>query len=306
MQRVEGMRPGRPEDLDRLAELWREEVRQGRMDRVPGGAWLESLMRGLDWEARTRVVERDGRLEAALLVFDRVIGGAAIARLEFAGDPAHTAGMLGWGVALGRAAGARAAQVWRPRGDSPVLPELGFRVVRPFWRMDRPGLEDVPEPPLPSGYRLVTDHDSTVPIATWTGAFNESFADHWQHANQEVEEFERRRARSDFTPGLQVLALAGDGTPAAIVIGSVETYHEDPRPQPVGLVQTVGTIPAHRRRGLALSLTADVVRRLRAAGARSASLYVDGKNPTRAFDVYRKLGFEVVYEFEIWEVALAA
>jgi ribosomal protein S18 acetylase RimI-like enzyme len=153
---------------------------------------------------------------------------------------------------------------------------------------------------------VVTDHDSTVPIATWAGAFNESFADHWQHGNKEVEEFERRRERPDFIPGLQVLAQAGDGTAAAIVIGSLETYDEDPRPQPVGIVQTVGTIPAHRRQGLALSLTAEVVRRLRAAGARSASLYVDGMNPTRAFDVYRKLGFEVAYEFEIWEVALAA
>jgi ribosomal protein S18 acetylase RimI-like enzyme len=41
--------------------------------------------------------------------------------------------------------------------------------------------------------------------------------------------------------------------------------------------------------------------RLRAAGASEASLYVDGLSQTRAFDVYRKLGFELAFEAEVWE-----
>jgi ribosomal protein S18 acetylase RimI-like enzyme len=69
----------------------------------------------------------------------------------------------------------------------------------------------------------------------------------------------------------------------------------------VGLISSVGTLPAHRRHGLARWLVAEVMRRLRAAGARSASLYVDGMNPTRAFEIYRKLGFEVAFEAEVWE-----
>ena len=32
-----------------------------------------------------------------------------------------------------------------------------------------------------------------------------------------------------------------------------------------------------------------------------ASLYVDGLNPTRAYDAYRKLGFELAFETEVWE-----
>ena len=48
-------------------------------------------------------------------------------------------------------------------------------------------------------------------------------------------------------------------------------------------------------------LVAEVLRRLRAAGARHASLYVDGLSPMKAYDVYRKLGFEVVSEAEVWE-----
>jgi len=41
--------------------------------------------------------------------------------------------------------------------------------------------------------------------------------------------------------------------------------------------------------------------RLRAAGARHASLYVDGWNETRAHDAYHKLGFELAFQAEVWE-----
>ena len=94
---------------------------------------------------------------------------------------------------------------------------------------------------------------------------------------------------------------AADRSPVAITLGEVEDYGADPRPQPVGLISSVGTVPEHRRRGLAGWLVAEVLRRLHDAGARHASLYVDGLSPMRAYDVYRKLGFEVGSEAEVWE-----
>jgi ribosomal protein S18 acetylase RimI-like enzyme len=87
----------------------------------------------------------------------------------------------------------------------------------------------------------------------------------------------------------------------AVTFGEVEVYEDDPRPQPVGLISSVGTLPEHRRKGLASWLVTEVMGRLRRAGAQSASLYVDGLNATRAFDLYRKLGFEVAFEAEVWE-----
>jgi ribosomal protein S18 acetylase RimI-like enzyme len=44
--------------------------------------------------------------------------------------------------------------------------------------------------------------------------------------------------------------------------------------------------------------------RLHSAGASNASLYVDGRSQTRAFDVYRKLGFELAFEAEVWEAVI--
>jgi ribosomal protein S18 acetylase RimI-like enzyme len=94
---------------------------------------------------------------------------------------------------------------------------------------------------------------------------------------------------------------AGSSEPAAVTLCQLETYGEDRRPQPVGLVSSVGTVPEHRRRGLATWLVAESLLRLENAGARVASLYVDGLNETRAFDAYRKLGFELAFETEVWE-----
>src|SRR5207248_6973411 len=87
----------------------------------------------------------------------------------------------------------------------------------------------------------------------------------------------------DRPPQLSLMAIVeADSSPAAITLGEVEDYGADPRPQPVGLVSSVGTMPEHRRRGLAGWLVAEVLRRLRAAGARHASLYVDGMSPMRS------------------------
>ena len=102
-------------------------------------------------------------------------------------------------------------------------------------------------------------------------------------------------------PELAVLAVADGGEIAALTLGQIESYAADARAQPVGIVGSVGTIPGHRRRGLARWLVADHLVRLRESGARTASLYVDGLNATGAPRLYRDLGFEVAFESEVWE-----
>ena len=67
------------------------------------------------------------------------------------------------------------------------------------------------------------------------------------------------------------------------------------------MVEIVGTLVEHRRRGLGYMLTAEALRRLARRGAASASLFVDGLNPTHAYDIYRRLGFRVAFEYEVFE-----
>jgi ribosomal protein S18 acetylase RimI-like enzyme len=280
-----------------LRALWADEVRRRGRDCIPSDAVVKRLMAGFDWGARSRVIVGKAGMRAAALVLDQPGRSGSVARLETAAqDEADRLRLIRWGIGLSRAVGARVVQVWRPMGAGRALSELGLALVRPFWRMDRAGLEDVPEVPLPAGYRLSPDVDRHTAALV----FNRSFAEHWRFQPLDPDNL----PPVDRPQDLNLLAVSRDGRPAAVVWGDLEVHDPDSRPQPVGVVEVVGTLPEHRRRGLALALTAEVVRRLARHGARCASLYVDGLNPNRAYDMYRRLGFVPAYQYEVFEASL--
>ena len=290
------MRPGRLQDLPGLRSLWAHEaVNRGR-DCVPSEAMIARLMTSFDWEARSRVIEDGPRLRAAVLVLDHASRGPTVVRVEAAArDDTDRLRLIRWGIGFSRAAGASVVQVWRPIGHRRDMEGLSLSFVRPFWRMDRRDLRDVPDLALPAGYRLA----GSVERRTAVDVFNRSFADHWRF--QPLDPYNQPAV--DRPRELELLAETRDGRPAAIVWCSVDSYDPDSRPQPVGLVEVVGTLPDHRRRGLAHVLTAEALRRLGRRGAASASLYVDALNPTHAYDIYRRLGFAVAFEYEVFEAS---
>lgn len=289
------MRPGRPEDLGAIAELFRHEVEVGRQDSAPSEARSRARLARFDWSGKSRVIEVDGTVEGAVLVVARPSPDGLLADVYAAGRGRSYADAVEWGVLFARAAGAAFihTMVGKDRGDG--LERFGLRPVRPWWRMDRSLIGEMPDVTPSPGYVLAEAPD--VAPGTWAEMFNRSFADHWRFAPRGEIEIVGGKA-----PALCLLAVTADERePAAITLGETEEFSGDKRPQPVGIISSVGTVPEHRRRGLAGWLVAEEMRRLRDAGARHASLYVDGLNPMRAYDVYRKLGFKVVYEAEVWE-----
>lgn len=292
------MRPGRPHDLPGVLELWRDEVRAGRRDCVPGDVHLRRLMAGFDWEARSRILEGPrGVLDGAVLVSNRATPLGTIAAVEASAAhdrPELLDDLTRWGLGLSRAAGAVAAQVWRGRGHSAGLDRLGLELVRPWWRMDLSLASEPSEPSPVAGYQL--RDASAVRAGTWAQTHNLAFADHWRFSPRTEEELMAGRPQA-----LCLMAVTAGGSPAALTVCQIESYNADPRPQPVGVVSSVGTLPDHRRRGLATWLVAEGLRRLHRGAASHASLYVDGWNPTGAFDAYSKLGFALAFETEVWE-----
>jgi len=269
---------------------------------MPPEPQVQGLLAQFDWGARSRMVE-DGAagLAGAVVLSSRPSPEGIVARIDPSvaggGDtPQVMRDLLQWGLHLSRAAGAAAAQVWVGPGQAGVLQGLGLEKVRPWWRMDRAlARGDLPTPVAVEGYRLLDGTSGAK--GSWAQMHNRSFADHWRFSPRNEEELTAGKP-----PELCLMAVtASSGEPAAVTLSQLETYSEDPRPQPVGLVSSVGTVPEHRRRGLATWLVAETLLRLRNAGAHYTSLYVDGLNETRAFDAYGKLGFELAFETEVWE-----
>jgi ribosomal protein S18 acetylase RimI-like enzyme len=255
------------------------------------------MLGAFDWEARSRVVDGTSGLDAAALVAHRTTPLGAFSAIDASSSDGSTElldELTLWGVGLSRAAGAIAAQVWRGRGHTSGLSRFGLQLVRPWWRMDRV-LASEPTKPSPVHGYLLRD-GSAAAAGSWAKVHNLAFADHWRFSPRTEEELMAGRP-----PDLCLMAVTLEGSPAGLTVCQIESYSADRRPQPVGVVSSVGTLPNHRRRGLATWLVGEALHRLHRAGARHASLYVDGLNPTGAVEAYRKLGFEVAFETEVWE-----
>jgi ribosomal protein S18 acetylase RimI-like enzyme len=275
--------------------LWRGEIARGRQDIVPSEARLRRVLGRFDWDLRSRVVESDGDLTGSVLVMARPSPDGMLTAIYAAGLAETYLEMVRWGVGFSKATGASITQITVAKGAGDGLESLGLAAVRPWLRMDRDLASNVPEPEPVAGYELLDGRSAAK--GSWGDLFNRTFADHWRFAPRAEEEI-----KGDKPPELCLMAVTGRrNAAAAMSLGEVAELVDDPRPQPIGIISSVGTLPEHRRRGLANWLVAELLVRLRAQGVRTASLYVDGLNPTRAFDAYRKLGFEVTFEAEVWE-----
>lgn len=296
------MRPGRPDDLGAMRRLWEHEVLAGMRDAVPPDPMMQRILAGFDWEACSRVEEDASGMRGMVLVMHREADGQSVARIEATVAPGEgdqlMQSLVGWGLGLSRAAGARLAQVWRAAGTAEWLRDAGLEPVRPWWRMDRDMADPLPLVEPVDGYHLVDP--AAVPGGAWADVFNRSFADHWRFTPRADENL-----RAGQAPELSLMVADAAGSYAAITLCQFENLPVDSRPQPVGIVGSVGTLPAHRRRGLANWMVAESLSRLKAAGARTASLYVDGRNENRAADLYEKLGFVVTFDTTVWEATLA-
>ncbi|MGF9758985.1 GNAT family N-acetyltransferase [Microvirga sp. 0TCS3.31] len=94
---------------------------------------------------------------------------------------------------------------------------------------------------------------------------------------------------------LSAVARDGRGSVAAYVLAHEYAVTPSGGPGREIHVPYVGTLPAHRGRGLASGLLAEVMRRAGAAGYATASLHVDAANPTGALGLYERAGFRQVY-----------
>lgn len=166
----------------------------------------------------------------------------------------------------------------------------GFVVVRWFFEMLRPTLDDIADQPMPEGLefrRMVpADHRKIF------DADVEAFRDHWGAMEEGENAFQRFFGGPDFRPDLWRVAWDGDQV-AGVVMNRIMTTFNEQSGERRGELAGVSVRRQWRRRGLARAMVAESLRAFRDEGMTSAVLGVDAENPTGALGVYETNGFRV-------------
>ena len=180
------------------------------------------------------------------------------------------------------------------RPGARLLERHGYEVVRWFFDMVRPTLDDIPELPLPSVFELRPVAPEQHP-QLWR-ANREAFRDHWGGSDESEAAMHRFFDDPSNDPSLWLIAWDGD----EIAGGIINAIHEEEN-EALGLrrgwLSSVFTRRPWRRRGLARALIARSLVLLRDRGMTSAALGVDADNPSGALGLYESAGFAVEERF---------
>ena len=144
----------------------------------------------------------------------------------------------------------------------------------------RRSLDDVPAPSLPDGYHLdfVRTHDLLLGRVE---AHRLAFAP----SELTAKTYERLQQAWSYRPELDRVVVTDAGEVVAFCTAWLDETNA------AGLLEPVGTVPAHQRRGLGSAVCLDALVALRAAGARVAQVaYGSGAG----LATYRSIGFEPI------------
>jgi mycothiol synthase len=309
---IEGLRFRRPDgsdaDYEAMAALFRATSAEDEVPWAPTATNVREEMEGsssLDPARDVVVAEIDGRVVAVASVERALRAGQPMYDLH--GDVAPDWRRRGIGRALLHENLRRARERAEDAGDAfpitvrgfaeiteigqrALLDSEGFTINRWFFLMRRATLDDVPEAPLPDRIEIrpVRPDDHR---AIFDAEF-EAFRDHWQPHDYDEAEFESLYKKTDIDTDLWVVAWDGDEI-AGVVQNWIWADENERLGVKRGWLEHISVRRQWRRRGLGRAITAESLRRLRAAGMTEAMLGVDAENPTGALGLYESLGFEV-------------
>ena len=143
--------------------------------------------------------------------------------------------------------------------------------------------------PLPFGYDLATAGGSASDCARMAALLNDAFG-RVAHTAREYRTFVEQSP--SFDEGLNLVAVAGDGTFACHVGISLDPMNRH------AIVEPVATAAAHRRHGLARTLLIEGLRRAADRGSTVASVETGDEVAANAF--YETCGFGDAHAFHIW------
>ncbi|MGW4489805.1 GNAT family N-acetyltransferase [Amycolatopsis sp. NPDC004368] len=184
-------------------------------------------------------------------------------------------------------------------GLAELLGAQGFTPARYLQRLERP-LADVPaEPVMPAGLRLepwAADLDED-----FLAARNEAYRDTWAAPALPLDFWRNKFTNHTLRPDASFLLRdTTTGTPVGMLI----TNHWEADVAATGVrdahVTALGTVPAHRNRGVAGALLGHALRAAAAHGFERASLNVDPASPAGASGIFTRAGFAPKTRYVRW------
>jgi len=159
-------------------------------------------------------------------------------------------------------------------------------------RMARPNLDDIPDAKLPAGFEVRPVRDEDI-RAIWEADL-EALRDHWGFS----EPVDREDAFQQFLGfphrDTSLWRIAWDGDEVAGQVKSfINVAENEEFNRKRGWTEEISVRRPYRRQGLATALICMSLRALKERGMEEAALGVHTENPNGAFDLYKKLGYEV-------------
>jgi len=187
----------------------------------------------------------------------------------------------------------------RSPGAQALAEGTGYRQVRWFFDMERPGLQvELPVlPALPDGLEVRPVLTEQL-LQIWRADI-EAFRDHWGGGDESEQAFRRYQDAPDFDPSLWVVAWDGDEV-AAAVVNTIYPAENEAIGRRRGWLDSVFTRRAWRKRGLASALIVRSLHVLAERGMETAMLGVDADNPSGALRLYESFGFAVTDRGQAW------
>ncbi len=179
----------------------------------------------------------------------------------------------------------------------------GFSPIRWYTSMRRDLSLPVPTVRPPSGVRIVRWSPELDELARV--AHNTAFADHWGSEPQTVESW--RHDPHHFAPSWSFLALdATAAEPTVVGYALSGRYEQDWDVQGFrsGYTDLLGVLPQWRGRGLAGVLLARTMNAYKRSRMQYAGLDVDNANPTGAYGLYERWGYQPTHGSVLYSVEL--
>ena len=307
------IRPPRPGEEAAAQAVWEASSAYDDPGGRQRGGWSLSV-----WASDWRVLALHGQPErlvgvAAVRAPDRngasraADPGVVHARVVL--DPAHrkptrAEALVETSVHLAREAhGALVRQFIPSRGEwaRAAVERAGFRQVRTIYHMRRPADAPPFEPRPTPGLKIRGIRPGEAPRVL--EALNRAWAGTWAFLPIRLEQLEHDLAGQE--QGMLLGVEAGNEDHIVATVHAIfDPTDQNPDGQPQAYISNLTVDPDYRGRGYGRALLAAGLAHLKARGAGSITLGVDGGNAT-PLQLYRSAGFEVASSVDAWDLPLA-